>query len=92
LTTLVESLLAWAGDPEESARLPQRLHDLIDLAEAELTAESEEDGRDVAARRERARARAIIDFVAALTDGQAVALMDALSGRSGQLWTDALVL
>ena len=92
LTTLVESLLAWAADPEESARLPQRLHDLIDLAEAELAAGSEEDGPDGAARRDRARSRAIIDFVAALTDGQAVALMDALSGRSGQLWTDALVL
>ena len=39
-----------------------------------------------------ARGRAIIDFVAALTDGQAVALLDALSGRSRQLWTDAFVL
>lgn len=37
-------------------------------------------------------ARAVIDFVAALTDSQAVALMEALSGRSRQLWTDAFVL
>ncbi len=36
--------------------------------------------------------RAIVDFVAALTDSQAVALLDALSGRSRQLWTDAFVL
>jgi dGTPase len=92
LTTLVESLLGWIADPEESARLPQRLHDLIDLAEAELATGS--DGKEPigATRQQRARGRAIIDFVAALTDGQAVALMDALSGRSGQLWTDALVL
>jgi dGTPase len=83
LTTLVESLLAWILDPEEAARLPQRLHDLIELAEAEL---------DPSQPRGRARGRAIIDFVAALTDGQAVALLDALSGRSGQLWTDAVVL
>jgi dGTPase len=41
---------------------------------------------------ERARARAIIDFVAALTDSQAVAMLEAISGRSGQLWTDAFVL
>jgi dGTPase len=92
LTNLVESLLSWAADPEESARLPQRLHDLIDLAEAELTTGSESEEPAGASRRQRARARAIIDFVAALTDGQAVALMDALSGRYGQLWTDSLVL
>ena len=63
-------------------RLPQRLRDLVELAEAELTSS------DLA----RARGRAIVDFVAALTDGQAVALLDAISGRSGQLWTDAFVL
>lgn len=33
-----------------------------------------------------------MDFVAQLTDGQAVAMLDALSGRSGALWTDAFVL
>jgi dGTPase len=30
--------------------------------------------------------------VAGLTDNQAVALMEALDGRSRQLWTDAFVL
>ena len=39
-----------------------------------------------------ARGRAIVDYVASLTDGQAVAMLDALTGRSGQLWTDAFVL
>jgi dGTPase len=39
-----------------------------------------------------ARGRAIVDFVASLTDGQSVALLDALSGRSRQLWTDSFVL
>jgi dGTPase len=82
LTTLVESLLAWIEDPEEAARLPQRLQDLIELAEAEL------EGASIG----QARGRAIVDFVAALTDGQAVALQDALSGHSGPLWTDAFVL
>jgi dGTPase len=91
LTTLVDSLLAWIDDPEESARLPQRLHDLIELADAEL--ETTPDAEPpVASRRARAQGRAIIDFVAALTDGQAMKLLDALSGRSGQLWTDAFVL
>jgi dGTPase len=83
--TLVESLLAWLTDPDESERLPRRLHDLVELAEAELPAGTPE-------RIGRARGRAVVDFVAALTDGQAVALLDALSGRSRQLWTDAFVL
>lgn len=85
LATLVEALLAWVVEPEEETRLPRRLHDLIELAEAELPAGTPE-------RAAKARGRAIVDFVAALTDGQAAALLDALSGRSGQLWTDAFVL
>ncbi|WP_433614334.1 deoxyguanosinetriphosphate triphosphohydrolase family protein [Dactylosporangium sp. CA-139114] len=93
LSSLVEALHAWLTDPGEEARLPRRLHDLVELAEAE-TAELEPSdyGReriDVVAM---ARGRAIVDFVAALTDGQAVGLLEALSGRSRQLWTDAFVL
>jgi dGTPase len=97
LTALVDALHAWITDPDESARLPQRLHDLIDLAEAELVAEPDAVGlapgnQPVPSRIDRARGRAIVDFVAGLTDGQAVALLEAISGRSGQLWTDAFVL
>ena len=84
LGSLVEALLAWLADPEETERLPRRIRDLVELAEAELP----EGIGDRAA----ARGRAVIDFVAALTDSQAVALMEALSGRSRQLWTDAFVL
>ena len=85
LHTLVNALLDWLADPEETGRLPRRLHDLVELAEAELPA-------DTSDRLGRARGRAVIDFVASLTDSQAVALLDALSGRSRQLWTDAFVL
>jgi dGTPase len=85
LGTLVEALLAWLTDPDEVARLPRRLHDLVELAEAELPAGTPE-------RIGRARGRAVVDFVASLTDGQAVAFLEALSGRSRQLWTDAFVL
>jgi dGTPase len=85
LGTLVEALYDWMVDPEERARLPRRLHDLVELAEAELD-------ELTADRMAKARGRAVIDFVAALTDSQTVALLDALSGRSGQLWTDAFVL
>ena len=96
LGTLVEALHQWLLDPTEAARLPRRLSDLVELAEvecAELAASDFglPDGAtlDIASM---ARGRAIIDFVAALTDSQAVALLDALSGRSRQLWTDAFVL
>ncbi len=99
LGTLVDALYAWLIDPDEVARLPRRLHDLVDLAEAEYAALARTPTElglparpTVADLATMARGRAIIDFVASLTDGQAVALLDALSGRSGQLWTDAFVL
>lgn len=85
LASLVDALLAWLSDPGEAGRLPARLRDLVELAEAEIA-------EGVAERIERARGRAVIDYVAALTDSQAIALMEALSGRSRQLWTDAVVL
>jgi dGTPase len=95
LGALVEALRRWLLDPDETARLPRRLHDLVEMAEDECAALTAADfglpdgPLDTAAM---ARGRAIVDFVAALTDGQAVALLDALSGRSRQLWTDAFVL
>lgn len=85
LASLVEALLAWLTDPDEEDRLPRRLRDLVELAEAELPAGTPE-------RLGQARGRAVIDFVAGLTDSQAVGLMEALSGRSRQLWTDTFVL
>ncbi|MFI5491261.1 deoxyguanosinetriphosphate triphosphohydrolase family protein [Actinoplanes sp. NPDC051859] len=85
LSSLVSALLDWLADPDEAERLPRRLRDLVELAELELP-----DGTPDALTR--ARGRAVIDFVAALTDSQAVALMEALSGRTRQLWTDAFVL
>jgi dGTPase len=85
LASLVEALLAWLTDPDETERLPRRLGDLVELAEAELPAGTPD-------RLDRARGRAVVDFVAGLTDNQAIGLMEALSGRSRQLWTDAFVL
>ncbi|GAA0551736.1 dNTP triphosphohydrolase [Paractinoplanes ferrugineus] len=85
LASLVEALLAWLTDPDEQERIPRRLRDLVELAEVELA-----DGTPD--RLGQARGRAVIDFVAGLTDSQAIGLMEALSGRSRQLWTDAFVL
>ena len=93
LTSLVEALHAWLSDPAEEARLPRRLHDLVELAEAETASLTAADyGMEFLDISVMARGRAIVDFVAALTDGQAVGLLEALSGRSRQLWTDAFVL
>jgi dGTPase len=103
ITTLVEALDQWLGDRYESDRLPRRLHDLVVLAADEyrdlaatvpeaLIGPAGELPRGVDALRELARGRAVIDFVASLTDSQTVALLDALSGRGGQPWSDTFVL
>ena len=85
LASLVEALLAWLTDPDEAERIPRRLRDLVELAEDELPPGTADRG-------ERARGRAVIDFVTGLTDSQAVGLREALSGGSRQLWTDTFVL
>jgi len=103
ITALVEALEQWVTDRHEADRLPRRLHDLVGLAEAEYSALARTDpsvligatgemptGPDAV--RALARGRAVVDFVASLTDNQAAALLDGLSGRTGQLWTDAFVL
>jgi dGTPase len=95
LTTLVEAIRAWLLDPDETARLPRRISELVELAHDEaagLTAADFGEPGEPLDVELMARGRAIVDFVAALTDSQAGAMLDALSGRSRQLWTDAFVL
>ncbi|GAA1719033.1 dNTP triphosphohydrolase [Fodinicola feengrottensis] len=91
VTTLVEALAEWLDDAHESARLPRRLHDLIEIAHGEYARIDPEwlGGTDIL---RLARGRAIIDFVASQTDSQARAMIEVLSGRSGRLWTDTFVL
>ncbi|GLZ33577.1 dGTPase [Lentzea sp. NBRC 105346] len=103
ITALVEALEQWVTDRHEANRLPRRLHDLVELAETEYAGLARTEpstlvgatvempiGTDEV--RALARGRAVVDFVASLTDNQAAALLEALSGRTGQLWTDAFVL
>ncbi|OZM72499.1 phosphodiesterase [Amycolatopsis antarctica] len=100
---LVDALDGWLGDSEEASRLPRRLHDLVELAHTEYAALAGQapellvgaTGEEVSgadAVRGLARGRAVIDFVASLTDRQAVSLLDALSGRAAQPWSDSFVL
>jgi dGTPase len=103
VSNLVDALDAWLLDRDEVYRLPRRLHDLVELAHAEYTelartapelligATGERvEGADAV--RGLARGRAVVDFVASLTDRQAVTLLDALSGRASQPWSDSFVL
>ncbi|HEV7649603.1 MAG TPA: dNTP triphosphohydrolase [Actinophytocola sp.] len=103
LASLVQALEQWLTDRYESNRLPRRLQDLVALAEYEygslaatdmstLVGAVGEPPEGAAGIRELARGRAVIDFVASLTDSQAATLLDALSGRSAQPWSDAFVL
>lgn len=103
LTALVDALDNWLNDRYEADRLPRRLHDLVELAWSEyrrlasrepaaLAGATGEVPSGADAVRELAHGRAVIDFVASLTDHQATTLLDALSGRSGQPWSDAFVL
>ncbi|HEY0454492.1 dGTP triphosphohydrolase [Actinophytocola sp.] len=103
LGSLVQALEQWLTDRYESDRLPRRLQDLVALAEHEystlaatdmstLVGAVGEPPQGEAGIRELARGRAVIDFVASLTDSQAATLLDALSGRSTQPWSDAFVL
>jgi dGTPase len=88
LTGLVGALQDWLSeDGAGGPRLPPRLHDLVELARAEYAALAPAADVD-----RLARGRAVIDYVASLTDGQAAGLLDVLTGRSGRLWTDAAVL
>ncbi|MFC5288055.1 deoxyguanosinetriphosphate triphosphohydrolase family protein [Actinokineospora guangxiensis] len=99
LTSLVSALHEWLADPFEADRLPRRLFDLVELAHAEYARLAEDNPRTLVGAEGRevsvpalARGRAVIDFVASLTDGQTVSLLDALSGREGRFWSDSLVL
>ncbi|MGH3759418.1 deoxyguanosinetriphosphate triphosphohydrolase family protein [Actinophytocola sp.] len=103
LASLVQALEQWLTDRYESNRLPRRLQDLVMLAEHEygtlaatdvstLVGAVGEPPQGAAGIRELARGRAVIDFVASLTDSQAATLLDALAGRSAQPWSDAFVL
>ncbi|MER7113698.1 deoxyguanosinetriphosphate triphosphohydrolase family protein [Saccharomonospora azurea] len=103
IVTLVDALDAWLTDREEVSRLPRRLHDLVELAQAEyadladhapelLVGATGEPVQGADAVRALARGRAVIDFVSSLTDQQAAAMLDAISGRSAQPWSEPSVL
>lgn len=99
LVALVEALADWLDDSRETSRLPRRLTDLVDIAYQQYVRVAAADPSwlrpgptDPTRLLQLAKGRAIIDYVASLTDSQANAMMEVLSGRSGRLWTDSFVL
>ncbi|PRX46014.1 dGTPase [Prauserella shujinwangii] len=103
LASLVDALDAWLADRDEASRLPRRLHDLVEVAGAEyaslarrapdlLVGATGEPVEGTDAVRGLARGRAVVDFVASLTDNQAVRMLDAIEGRTAQPWSESFVL
>lgn len=86
LARSVRALGEWLDDDLDRARTPRRLRELIALAHeqyARLPADRRPSDADAETL---ARSRGIVDYVASLTDSQAFALSEAISGRADRLW------
>jgi dGTPase len=91
LTRAVNGLTAWIHDEDDRDRVPQRLKELVEIATdgyAQLR-ETRPDGvpvpeaADVPAM---GVGRGVIDYVASLSDDQALAVSEAIDGRPDRLW------
>lgn len=103
LESLAGELENWLCDAREQDRVPPRLRDLVELAEGEYSTlatqrpwllDAAPGSREPSAEAIRAwaRGRAIVDFIASLTDKQCVAMLDAVTGRATAPWSDSFVL
>jgi len=96
LDRLVAAFDGWLSDRGDAARAPRRLVDLVTAASwgyQRVARDHPEwlDGRTSEVQVARmGRGRGIIDFVASLTDEQAVAYASRLGGATGLLWPGAL--
>ena len=91
LTRAVKGLTAWVTDEYDRHRAPQRLKELVDIAAdgySRLRA-ARPDGVPIPAAsevRSLGVARGVVDYVASLSDDQALAVSEALDGRPDRLW------
>lgn len=91
LVRAVKGLRAWLDDPHDRVRVPRRLRELVAIATegyATLAREKPEgapiiDPSDVL---RFGTGRGVLDYVASLSDDQAVAVSEALDGRPDSLW------
>lgn len=91
LVRVVKGLMAWLEDTPDRYRVPPRLQELVEIATdgyAGLVRERPEGipaiepGDD----RRLGRGRGVLDYVASLSDGQAIAVSEAIDGRPDRLW------
>lgn len=91
LERLVDGFTAWLDDPHDARRAPRRLIDLVELATDDHRRLREHAPELVGSRSDAdlatlGRGRGIIDYVASLTDAQAISLDALLAGRTERLW------
>ncbi len=95
IESLVEGFHGWINDPADAARAPRRLLDSVEAATEEyrqLRIDSPEFftsaglpiGESEIVRL--GQARAVIDYIASLTDAQAISVSTLISGTSDNLW------
>lgn len=91
LTRAVRGLLAWLEDPHDRHRVPPRLQELVELAtDGYLRLRRDPPpGVPVFERGDEmtfGRGRGVLDYVASLSDDQAMAVSEAIDGRPDRLW------
>ncbi|MGD8166113.1 deoxyguanosinetriphosphate triphosphohydrolase family protein [Herbiconiux sp. P16] len=91
LVSLVSAFSDWLEDDYDRKRVPRRLIEMVDLAATgyeRLAAERPYllDDTAPSALRRLGHGRGVIDYVASLSDGQAIAVAEALNGRTDRLW------
>ncbi|QTX03698.1 deoxyguanosinetriphosphate triphosphohydrolase family protein [Agromyces archimandritae] len=91
LTRAVKGLAAWITDEEDRTRVPERLRELVEIA-ADGYARLHDERPDGIPLPDRADvpslavARGVVDYVASLSDDQALAVSEAIDGRPDRLW------
>ena len=91
LMRVVKGLMAWLDDDHDLGRVPPRLRELVELA-TEGYAQLRHDppagvprlGPDDVPRL--GKGRGVLDYVASLSDDQAMAVSEAIDGRPDRLW------
>ncbi|WP_082105536.1 deoxyguanosinetriphosphate triphosphohydrolase family protein [Demequina subtropica] len=88
---LVTSFAAWLDDDDDVRRAPRRLLDLVELAAEDYLAVRDRTPEllpttDAQALHRYATGRGIVDYVASLTDAQAMSVANLVSGASERLW------
>ncbi|MGO3885548.1 MAG: phosphodiesterase, partial [Mycetocola sp.] len=93
IETLVSGFNAWLQDRHDSDRAPRRLLESMEVAIDDYSALRREypevlsGPTDDASIIRRGRSRAVIDYVASLSDSQALSIASTISGSSDRLWS-----